>query len=657
MTTVESLVARLGLDYSEFKEGMVKSGEAVQGVNQKLTALQEGLAGGAIVEFVKNQLESAAATKHFAENVGASTDAYQALTFAAREHSVTQEEVQRVWTQSRVEIDKLAEGDRTAADTFAKLGLSAEDFKGLNMDQALQKIAAAYAENEDHAGALDALQTILGRTSRNMTTTMVELGEQGFGTFIAKAKEAHAVVSEQTLTDLERTNKEWESYTNILKVGGAEIVGILQRIMSAIGFVAGGFEQFGEALLKGGPFTQAGRDQIKATWQALTDINSQLNAGVDVFADNTKKAAAATREMTPALVEQRDVQEARLKLEEAIGKADEQGLSAKDKLAQIDKEIEASVARALAAGNDQVKVLTEGAIQAKLQGDYAKIESAAMDQSLAAELKAQEQRRAELPLWAQRAALVAEIQTAAATEAEMQTKSYDTAKARAAVDKTTHDLHVLDVQIAQDEITTAQALLSNDVQRAEQAKIHWQLMTGQTIEARVLGDLYGLLSRGAENLTDQEKIHAKALFDNLEPLEQQKVLRAEISGDVDHLTQQEKDLLGVITGQTKAIKDQKNAVDAAAGAWNNYHVAVSGGADYASMSNAALQGTIDRLNSHLADILVKEAPDAKTPDAWPVFLFWARQSFERELISQEFVAKLGDALFGFAARSDFVAPH
>lgn len=123
----------------------------------------------------------------------------------------------------------------------------------------------------------------------------------------------------------------------------------------------------------------------------------------------------------------------------------------------------------------------------------------------------------------------------------------------------------------------------------EQDGVRYQVLKKQAEEKRNQLTIDELMEKKqTEGLTPAEQARLIVLFKQNETLEKQiKILQGIIAG---------------IAGATAGTVANAAAVDAAASAWNKYHVAVTGGADFASMSTAALQGTIDRLNRQLNQV-------------------------------------------------------
>ena len=78
--------------------------------------------------------------------LGISAKSYQALAHAAGLAEVEQGTLNSALIKMQVNLGKLANGSKTTAEAFAKIGLSAKDFVGLNAEQSFLKIADAVSK-------------------------------------------------------------------------------------------------------------------------------------------------------------------------------------------------------------------------------------------------------------------------------------------------------------------------------------------------------------------------------------------------------------------------------------------------------------------------------------------------------------------------------
>lgn len=562
MDVIESLIAKLGLDVSEFKEGMVKSGEAVHHLNETMETLQQGLAAAAIGEFIHKQLESAAATVHFADNVGITTEKLQAFTFAAQEHSVKAAEAERVWTTFKKKLDELRAGLPGAIEDFEKLGLSAADYKNAGLAEALQITAKAFVENEAHAGSYAAFQELVGTKSRNLTSTLKELGEDGWAPMEAHAEHAHAIIGDKTLRDLEEVNKSWEKQFNLLKTGGAVVVGFITNFVQSIATLGGAHEMLVESFLKGGPFSESGRGAIKATLQAMVTQIHDIWAGTEGAGESAKKHGEAVKETLPPLTETKALTEARAKYEAEVAKAARESASTAAQIASVEAEIVAHKAKAEAATNNAVKAQQELTEVVKLEGDLRKLNAKLIEDTLKNTLSWIDQERAMLPIQEQEAAIEEKMAATMLAINDLNAKHLDSTKLRAQYDALDLELWQQRHKVAEDFVKTAGELLSNDVQRVAAAKVHLEILQGHLTTAGALVEFNVLLAKGVQNLSDAEKGRLAGLAAELTAEEKQVEITSILVKGAENLTAQDKERLAVLTGQLKTITEIKNQMQA-----------------------------------------------------------------------------------------------
>lgn len=553
MTTIEELVAKLGLDVSQFKEGMAKSTESVSKLNENMEGMQKAFAAGAIGEFIKGVTEAADQIVNLSENLGVSTDSLQALTAAGGKNGMKAEELQAVWARTKQELDKLATGNTETAHTFAMLGLKAEDFQGLGLDESLEKIARAYQENSDHAGTYDAVQQIVGKGGKNLTSTLGELADKGFGGLIAQAKASDQIISEGTLKNLAKANNTFEEFGNRIKVYSGEVVGFVSKVMGSLGALVSGWTETIGKLMSGALFSKEGRQSLMDTFSATTEVVGELWKGTEKVAESTNKGAEAAKKLKDPLAEAQQLTEARKQYQDAINKASDEGLSTADKLASMERQIAAASADVAKTKEGSVEYYKAATQLAKLSGEYAKLEKESIEGAMSVSLKKLEQQQSELPITEQRAVIEERIRQTAGYILLLDEQGLDISKAEAEQAKAEHDLKMLDKKVAEEFVKTASDLLSTDQQRAETAKVHMDLLEGRLTKERALLEINVLLAKGLDNLTDKEKIRLNALVAQLTVEQKKAEIQALTEKGINNLTQAERDRLKVLTEQVAAI--------------------------------------------------------------------------------------------------------
>lgn len=549
---------RLGLVDDDFRDKLVNAGNAVEGMNRKFEAIGRGLAGGAMMEWVKSTLDAADAIQATAENLGITTTALQAFQAKVREANGTNEDANRIFTTARSKLDELAAGSASAIDAFGQLGLKAEDFVGLSLDQSLEKIARAYSENSNRAGALAALQDIVGRSGRNLTAVLVELGEQGFGTVIRDAEAAHAVISEKTINDLAETKKRWEEIGNVMKTGSAEIIGsIVKVVQSAVHIYTNAIEQVW-AVLTGKLFSANGRAEMHQTMEMTGTEIRKIWGLTEQTAAAAEKQKKAVDETLPPLRDSRQLTEERAKHEEIVAKMMADGADAATRLKIIQQQIADHTEKAAAAGSDKVTAQKEMNKAAELELEMRKLQREEQARQLEFQIKVLEAQRAQLPLWEQGKILAKEVALITDEIARKKTQHLDTAKEENELLGINSRIQELQKARSNELLKAAGDLLSNDRIRNEEGRIRLQLLSGEITKLEVQREAEVLLARGVENLNEQEKIRLNGLVENLTLQQRELEITRLLANGVQNLTDADKSRLAVLQGQTAELEKQRN---------------------------------------------------------------------------------------------------
>ncbi len=600
-----SLLWRMGLIDDDFRDGLVKAGEGVETLNRSAEAIGRGLAGGAMVEWAKRTTDAAAATLSMARNLEISTDALQAFQFKVREANGSSEEANRVLETTRAKLDELKAGSEPAIESFAKLGLTAEDFVGLSLDQSLEKVARAYTENADRAGAYAALQEIVGRSGRDLTGVLKELGDEGMGTFVKQAKEAHAVMDSGLLSDLTELKKNFEIGTNAIKTWGGTLLGYLNGSMEVLGALFGELWQFGEALLVGGPFSEKGRAQMKAAVDATIDVLDKIGSKEGLFSQKAKETTTALEAQREPLRESSQLIAERAKYEELMNKLTAESADSATKLATLDAQIKEHVAAA-AAGSDQLRAQKELNKAAELEIEFHKAKLDYQQRQLDMKLKELEAQRSLLPLWEQGSVLAKEQSAVNAEIARYKKEHLDTSKLENDALAIKQRMNELNKQIVSDEVKATQDLLSNDRLRNEEGRIHLQLLNGEITQQQVQSEAEGLLAKMASGLTDSERLRLEALVSQLTYQQKQAELQSILANGVDNLTEQDKKRLAVLTGQTEQLTKQKQTVDSIISAWDGFTTSASNTSNPANQTTEQLQYEATNLKKQLEQLRLED---------------------------------------------------
>lgn len=223
---------------------------------------------GRVLSFFDSIIEKAQHLRVMTLEFGLSSDAIQLFDKAVVKTGGSLEQAQKVWERTRDALSQLADHEDSATKAFAKLHLTAQDFLGLTLDEALEKIAAAFIKSKDEAGAYNAYLEIIGkRGGPQLLAALNQLGTEGF----------------------DGLNQKSQNLSDTLKGGAAEAMAGLSlkateytnRMKNFLGNIAGGFL---EALGAVGSLTAAGINAVtglKTDWDEVLGLNKKFTAALE----------------------------------------------------------------------------------------------------------------------------------------------------------------------------------------------------------------------------------------------------------------------------------------------------------------------------------------------------------------------------------------
>jgi hypothetical protein len=268
------------------------------------------------------------------------------------------EDATKTWDKARQSVDALVSGSESMEKSFKAIGLSAADFVDLNMEQSLEKIARAYKDNEQVAGAYDAVTEILGsKTLPKVMLGLERLANEGFPNLTKSAKDSMQVMDKDVIAKLDDFGDRMARIGGGLKSLGAEAAGLVFGIADVAGFLAAGTVGAlkGEGFFSGaaGVFGSA-KDGEKAV-ASMRKVTTEMELAMA----QTEKQAKLDKEKADARAKmEKENEEAAakaMKLKKAEDDAEQkrmdfQNKQARDLLEQEYKLVAAALERAKAQG-------------------------------------------------------------------------------------------------------------------------------------------------------------------------------------------------------------------------------------------------------------------------------------------------------------------
>ncbi len=231
-----NIEVKLSGDNSQFRGMLDDSTTRVAKFGRSIADLLPAVSAAAVVGFFKSVVDEASKLQDLSDRLQVSTDALQAFQRMVQLAGGTSEEAASIWDKSRKALDELAAGVPAMTANFAKLGLSLEDFIGLNYEEALEKTAKGYAANADAAGAYNAMLEIMGKAFPKLEASMLQIAEVGIP---ALKKATDGMMSSETITFLDNLGDSFSKIATAAKTAGGEGLHAVVTTLGKIGAMPG----------------------------------------------------------------------------------------------------------------------------------------------------------------------------------------------------------------------------------------------------------------------------------------------------------------------------------------------------------------------------------------------------------------------------------
>ena len=271
-------------DPSGVKKGLKSSENDAQKFSKKMGGIGKSLgqtfAVGSLVGGIKKIIDVGENVGNQAAKVGISTDAYQALQHEIVTAGGSTEALTTAMNTLRIRQSEAAGGNKTAQDSFERLGISADELSRDSLETLFEKITKGKAATGD----LDAVSDLLGsRTLKDLNTTMNAVASVGMASLISQAKEAGRVLDENFIKSATEANRAIADLQVQSTVLFSKPIGNIAKTMGALNrmFQGGSFlEAIGESssdLMEVSDKTKRKLEKLDATQKGAENAADALN--------------------------------------------------------------------------------------------------------------------------------------------------------------------------------------------------------------------------------------------------------------------------------------------------------------------------------------------------------------------------------------------
>jgi hypothetical protein len=221
--------------FDSVKRGLGDIERTASSLSGIIAGIGAGLSAGALVGFARASIDAADNLGKLSQRVGLAVETLSELQFAGRLADVTTEQLGESLKKLSVNLQEAVGGSREFQRVFAAVGITAADLRTLRTDQAVERIADAFAATRDGAEKTAIAVKIFGRSGSDLIP-LLNQGAAGLRAAGDEARRFGLVVSSETAQAAERFNDDMTRLT-----AQAEALGLAlgQRILPALNQVAG----------------------------------------------------------------------------------------------------------------------------------------------------------------------------------------------------------------------------------------------------------------------------------------------------------------------------------------------------------------------------------------------------------------------------------
>ena len=239
-----SVKGEVGLNTQKFESGTKRVNKSVERMGKSASALKSKLASalavGAVIKAGRGLANLAGALTDNAAAAGLTTDAFQALEFAAKKQGASTDQLVGSLETLQEARSKAIKGDQSEVEAFEALGITVDQVAKKSLPELLKAIADGRTGSTRFAEAL-----VLGAgNAAKLQTTLDDLSTKGMGGLITEATEAGQIIDADFTESLDKVGKAVESWGRKVQVFAinriAEFIDGLRLLKVALGAVIEG---------------------------------------------------------------------------------------------------------------------------------------------------------------------------------------------------------------------------------------------------------------------------------------------------------------------------------------------------------------------------------------------------------------------------------
>lgn len=251
-------------------------------LSSTLAGLGAGLSAGALIGFVRSSIDAADNLGKLSQKVGVTVESLSELQYAGKLADVSTEQLGDGLRKLSVNLTEAANGSKEMRAAFGAVGISAAELVSLKPDQALARIAEAFANTEDGASKTALAVRLFGRSGSDLIP-LLNAGAAGLRTAADEARRFGLIVSSDSARAAEQFNDNLTRMTSSAQALGVQLANVLLPSLT----------RFTDELLEG-----------QRIFGSFGSAFMNIGVGIDPFkglGDNLKKYRSEVERLTALL--------------------------------------------------------------------------------------------------------------------------------------------------------------------------------------------------------------------------------------------------------------------------------------------------------------------------------------------------------------------
>ena len=260
--TVKSVSVVYQAFTDKFDKAVDRAGNKMSGFVKKAAGIAAGfIAARASINGVTNAMDKLDRLGKLSDQLEIDPNTLRGLDLAATQTGTSFETMTKGVQRLARTIGEARQGITTGTKALEDIGMAAEDFEGLSVEEQFLKAADAIAKIDDPTKKAAVATRLFGRSGQELLNVL-NLGSEGIRNFVREAEELGGPISREDIARVEAANdaidkmgRAWEGITQQLTIEFAPII-----------------ESIADGLRELGQLTRGIADEWKNAQNALTDF-------------------------------------------------------------------------------------------------------------------------------------------------------------------------------------------------------------------------------------------------------------------------------------------------------------------------------------------------------------------------------------------------